>query len=87
MTRALFAVLVVMTLLGFSLPAAADAATRRVCARVATVYDTPRGFAIARLYRREKVRVVRASGIKGWTPISITGGLPGWILTRNLCRG
>lgn len=74
-------------LLAVCLPAAADAATRRICTKSATVRDTPRGFAIARLYRRQKVTVVRASGAKGWTPIRTTNGLPGWILTRSLCRG
>jgi hypothetical protein len=61
--------------------------TRRVCARAATVRDTPRGFAIARLYRRDRVTVVRRSGVRGWVPIRTRSGLPGWILTRSLCRG
>ena len=81
------AVVVTVLLLSLGVPAAADAATRRVCAKSAIVRDTPGGFAIARLYRRQKVTVVRASGAKGWTPIRTTGGLPGWILTRSLCRG
>jgi len=80
-------VVVAVLLLSVSLPAAADAATRRVCAKSAIVRDTPRGFAIARLYRRQKVIVVRASATRGWTPIRTSGGLPGWILTESLCRG
>ncbi len=86
MTRSLIVVLL-MALLVLSLPAAAGAATRRVCAKVATVRDTPRGFAIARLYRRQTVVVVRASAERGWTPIRTPNGLPGWILSRSLCRG
>jgi uncharacterized protein YgiM (DUF1202 family) len=80
-------VVVAVLLFSLSLPAAADAATRRVCAKSAIVRDTPGGFAIARLYRRQKVTVVRASAARGWTPIRTTNGLPGWILSRSLCRG
>lgn len=64
----------------------ADAATRRVCARAANVYDTPRGFVIARVYRRDRVRVVGRSATRGWSRIELRGGLPGWIPNRRLCR-
>ena len=67
--------------------AAARETTRKVCVRSATVRDTPRGFAIARLYRGERVAVVRRSATRGWAPIRTRSGLPGWILTRSLCRG
>jgi hypothetical protein len=70
------------------LPAApADAASRRVCTKTATLRDTPRGFAIARLYRGQRVVVVRRSATRGWLNVRPTGGLPGWILARSLCRG
>jgi hypothetical protein len=71
----------------FSLPSAAGAETRRVCARSAIVRDTPGGFAIARLYRRDRVRIAGRSARRGWSPIVLTGGLPGWMLTRSLCHG
>ena len=77
-----------LLILGSTLPATtADATTRRVCAKSAIVRDTPRGFAIARVYRGQRVRVVRASGAPGWTPIRTSLGLPGWILSSRLCRG
>jgi hypothetical protein len=74
-------------MLSFALPAPADAAVRRICTKSATVRDTPGGFAIARLYRRQRIRVVGASAAKGWSRVETTSGLPGWILTRSLCRG
>jgi hypothetical protein len=84
MRRVLAAAMVMLFLLTLSVPA--EAATRRICTRSATVYDTPRGFAIARLYRRERVNVVGRSATRGWTRIETRGGLPGWILSRSLCR-
>jgi len=84
-------VLVVLVLVsGIALaavPAAAHAQERRVCARAATLRDTPRGFAIARLYRGDRVTVVRRSATRGWVPVRTRAGLPGWILRRSLCRG
>ncbi len=69
------------------LPAApAAAATTRVCARTATLRDTPRGFVIARLYRGQRVVVVRRSAARGWLNVRPATGLPGWILARSLCR-
>ena len=78
---------VMLSLVFLTAAPAAEAAERRVCARVATVRDTPRGFAIARLYRGQRIVVVRASATRGWTPIRTRNGLPGWILSRSLCRG
>jgi hypothetical protein len=68
-------------------PASARTETRTVCVRAATLRDTPRGFAIGRLYRNEKVEVVRRSATRGWVPVRTRSGLPGWILARSLCRG
>jgi hypothetical protein len=68
-------------------PASARTETRKVCVRAATLRDTPRGFAIGRLYRNEKVEVVRRSATRGWVPVRTRSGLPGWILARSLCRG
>ena len=87
--RMLTVLLILATLLvaaaAFATPA--DAATRKICARVATLRDTPRGFVIARLYRGQRVDVVRRSGQPGWSIVTTTRGLPGWMLTRSLCRG
>ena len=79
--------LCVLALVLLAVPSTAAAETRRICAKSATLRDTPRGFAIARLYRRQRVRIVHRSGEKGWTPVRTSSGLPGWILTRSLCRG
>lgn len=64
---------------------AAEARFQKVCTKTATVRDTPRGFAIARLRRGQKVTVARASATKGWSAIRTSTGLPGWMLTRSLC--
>jgi hypothetical protein len=79
--------LCLLVLVTLTVPSAASAQTRRICTKSATLRDSPRGFAIARLYRRQRVHVVRRSAEKGWTPVRTTNGLPGWILTRSLCRG
>ena len=79
--------LCVLALAILAVPATAAAETRRICTKSATVRDTPRGFAIARLYRRQRVTIVRRSGERGWTPVRTSNGLPGWILTKSLCRG
>ena len=79
--------LCLFALVAVLVPSTASAETRRICTKSATLRDTPRGFAIARLYRRQRVHVVRRSGEKGWTPVRTSNGLPGWILTRSLCRG
>jgi hypothetical protein len=76
-----------LALVMVTVPSTASAQTRRVCAKSATLRDTPRGFAVARLYRRQRVTIVRRSGERGWTPVRTRNGLPGWILTRSLCRG
>ena len=80
-------VLVSLTLLLLALPSAAHARTLRVCAERATLRDTPRGFVIARLFRRDPVTVLRRSAERGWSNVRTRSGLPGWILTRSLCRG
>ena len=90
MTRVLPTVLLlVLVLLAASLPPAAHAArSRSVCAKSATLRDSPRGFVIARLVRGQRVVVVRRSAARGWTTVRTSStGLPGWILTRSLCRG
>ena len=89
MRRMVAVVLLTLSVFMVALPAAASARTetRKVCVRAATLRDTPRGFAIARLYRNEKVEVVRRSAMRGWVPVRTRSGLPGWILSRSLCRG
>ena len=89
MTRMLVVALLTVSVLAVALPASASARTetRKVCVRAATLRDTPRGFAIARLFRNERVEVVRRSATRGWVPVRTRRGLPGWILVRSLCRG
>lgn len=89
MIRVLVLALICLSVLLAAAPASAvaRAETRKVCVRAATVRDTPRGFAIARLFRNDRVTVVRRSATRGWVPIRTSGGLPGWILKRSLCRG
>ena len=90
MRRVLTVALLTLSLLVVALPAVSFAAgteTRKVCVRAATLRDTPRGFAIGRLFRNEKVEVVRRSAVRGWVPVRTRSGLPGWILSRSLCRG
>ena len=88
MSRMLVLAAVVATsLLVLASAAQAQSRARVVCANGATLRDTPRGFVIARLERRARVTVVRRSGTRGWTPVRTRNGLPGWILTRSLCRG
>jgi len=88
MTRVLVAALCLAAVSAvLVLPAApAEARTKRVCAKTATLRDTPRGFVIARLYRGQRVVVVRRSATRGWLNVRPRGGLPGWILARSLCR-
>ena len=66
-------------------PAADASARKRICARSATLRDTPRGFAIARLARGQKVVVLRRSAARGWSNVRTASGLPGWVLSRSLC--
>lgn len=90
MTRTLLATMCLVTvllLLALSPSAHAQSRSRAVCAGAATLRDTPRGFVIARLYRRQRVVVLRRSAARGWVPVRAPGGLPGWILARSLCRG
>jgi hypothetical protein len=79
-------VLALVLVAGLAADAQAQSRTKKVCSRTATVRDTPRGFAIARLARGQKVKVVARSGTRGWSPIRTNDGLPGWILTRSLCK-
>lgn len=89
MRRMVALVLLTVSVLVIALPAVASARTetRKICVRAATLRDTPRGFAIGRLYRNDRVQVVRRSGTRGWVPVRTSSGLPGWILSRSLCRG
>lgn len=89
MSRVAVVTFLIVSLAVLSVPASAAARTetRKVCVRAATLRDTPRGFAIARLFRNERVEVVRRSATRGWVPVRTRRGLPGWILTRSLCRG
>lgn len=79
------AMLAVLAATAVSAPPA-EAASKRVCARTASVRDTPRGFVIARLRRGQRVVVVRRSAARGWTHVRTPSGLPGWVLNTSLCK-
>lgn len=70
-----------------SAAASAEAAsTRRLCARVATLRDSPEGFVIGRLYRPQRLRVQRRSANRRWTLVVTRGGVTGWVRSGSLCR-
>ena len=76
-----------MLLVTLALAAPAAAATRRLCARSATLRDSPEGFVIARLYRPQRLRYHRRSANRRWALVSTRAGVAGWIPYRSLCRG
>jgi hypothetical protein len=76
-----------MLLVTLALAAPAAASTRRLCARSATLRDSPEGFVIGRLYRPQRLRYVRRSANRRWALVRTHAGLAGWIPYRSLCRG
>ena len=66
--------------------ASASAATRKLCASRANLYDTPRGLVVGRLYRPHRVVVLRRSANRRWANVRTTTGLRGWLLAGALCR-
>jgi hypothetical protein len=77
-------VLVLLVTLTPTDPAAAS--TRRLCARVAALRDSPKGFVIARLRRPQTLRYVRRSADRRYALVRTKTGLVGWIGARSLCR-
>jgi hypothetical protein len=69
------------------LAAAADAATRaRICARKVSVRNTPSGFTVGYLFRRDRILVSRRSANRRWLRIVTPTELRGWIPASARCR-
>jgi hypothetical protein len=68
-------------LLAAAVPVEQGASTRRLCARSATLRDSPQGFVIGRLYRPQRLRYFRRNadrmltdtGATGWVRAEIVG--------------
>ncbi len=86
MRRRLLVLTMLALLAAASLPTAADAANRRVCARQAVVRDAPRGFIVAYLRRGTQVRPVRRTTDRRHTAVRTRQGLVGWVVSGALCR-
>jgi hypothetical protein len=63
-----------------------DALAARVCAKRAVVLDSPSGFTVGYVYRRDRVRVVRRSANGRWARIVTPTELRGWMRRKALCR-
>jgi len=72
-------------LTAIAVPAHAES-SRRLCARSATLRDSPEGFVIGRLYRPQRLRYVRRSANRRWALVRTRTGLAGWIPYGSLCR-
>lgn len=85
---ALTALLVALTLTGGPTTAVEAATTRTVCSRTAVLYDSPppRGFVIARLQGRQRLRVQGRSADRRWALVVTRNGTAGWVSARSLCR-
>ncbi len=84
--RALVTLVIVATLTtGLAAPAE-GASTRRLCAKSATLRDSPEGFIIGWLYRPQRLRVHRRSANRRWALVVTRSGVVGWIRSRSLCR-
>lgn len=87
MRRAAALVLLLVLLATLAPAAPADAAhTRRLCARVAALRDSPEGFVIGRLYRPQRLRYLRRSANRRWALVRTRARVAGWIPARSLCR-
>jgi hypothetical protein len=66
----------------------ANASTRRLCARVGVLRDSPppHGLIIARLRRPHRFRYIRRSANRRWALVRAQTGTVGWIGARSLCR-
>ena len=67
--------------------ATAPAATRKLCAKRANLYDSPNGVVVGRLFRPQRVTIVRRSANRRWVHVRARTGLRGWIVAGALCRG
>jgi hypothetical protein len=86
MRRPSVAVLLIMILVSLTVAVPAAASTRRLCARSASLRDSPAGFVIARLYRPQRLRYVRRSANRRWALVRTRAGVAGWIPYPSLCR-
>jgi hypothetical protein len=72
---------------GATAPAAASAApTREICTDKVSVFDAPGGFAIAYLYRPQKLRVISTARRRTWSLVRFDAGPRGWIPTSKICK-
>jgi hypothetical protein len=86
--RRMLVLLLITTSLLLGVGAAwAPAATRKLCASRANLYDTPRGLVVGRLHRPQRVTVLRRSANRRWVHVRARTGLRGWMTAGALCRG
>jgi hypothetical protein len=75
----------VVAMLITAAPAAArPSGTRALCRDVTVVRDSPDGYAIAYLFRPQRVTVLH-TGAERWALIRSRAGLVGWISEKALC--
>lgn len=65
---------------------AGAASTRRLCAPMAALRDSPEGFVIGRLYRPQRLSYLRRSANRRWALVRTRAGVVGWVSYRSLCR-
>ncbi len=66
--------------------AAAAAATRRVCAGQAVLFDSPGGFVTGYLRRGQRVQLRRRDRARQWASVRTSSRRFGWVRTGALCR-
>lgn len=70
-------------------PAGASASgpeRRRVCVARTVVVESPNGFTVGYLYRRDRVTLLRRSANRRWARIVTPNELRGWVRATSLCR-
>lgn len=70
--------------LGAAAPVRAEAAGARVCSAEVALRDSPGGFVIGYLLRRDRVRLVRSAS-RHWAHVDTPLEVRGWIPRRSLC--
>lgn len=85
-TPALTALFVALAITTGPATSADAATTRSTCTRSAVLYDTPRGFVIARLQGRQRLRVQGYNPTRRWALVVTRGGTAGWLSAKSLCR-
>ena len=73
-------------LLGVGAATAPGAATRKLCSARANLYDSPGGLVVGRLYRPQRVVVLRRSANRRWVHVRTRTRLRGWLTAGALCR-